>query len=192
MKICELKTKSGFKIDGPVLLEPTKFFDNRGFFMESWNQQKFEQIVGEDVIFVQDNHSQSTKNVIRGLHYQLNPIPQAKLVRCINGRVFDVAVDVRKDSDTFGQYVGVFLDSVDDYSFWIPNGFAHGFITLSNKADLLYKTTNYWNKDLEVTINCFDSQLDIDWPQPKEVCIFSEKDKYASFLNELSNDKLFL
>ena len=192
MKICELKTKSGLKIDGPLLLEPTKFFDNRGFFMESWNQQKFEQIVGEDVIFVQDNHSQSTKNVIRGLHYQLNPIPQAKLVRCINGSVFDVAVDVRKNSDTFGQYVGVFLDSVDDYSFWIPNGFAHGFIALSNKADLLYKTTNYWNKDLEVTINCFDSHLDIDWPQPKEACIFSEKDKYASFLNELSNDKLFL
>ncbi len=192
MKIYELHTKSGQKIKGPKLLKPTKFFDNRGFFMESWNQRLFDQLVNENIIFVQDNHSQSTKYVMRGLHYQLSPMPQAKLVRCIHGRIFDVAVDVRKNSETFGSWVGTFLDSIENYSFWIPNGFAHGFITLSEKADLLYKTTNYWNKELEVTINCFDKALNIDWQLPKEKCILSEKDQLANNLNELSNDKLFL
>ncbi|HFW4865864.1 TPA: dTDP-4-dehydrorhamnose 3,5-epimerase, partial [Salmonella enterica subsp. enterica serovar Aberdeen] len=121
------------------------FSDERGFFMESFNQKVFEEAVGRKIEFVQDNHSKSTKGVLRGLHYQVEPYAQGKLVRCIAGEVFDVAVDIRKDSETFGKWVGVNISSENKRQLWIPEGFAHGFLVLSDSADFLYKTSNYYS-----------------------------------------------
>ncbi|HAN7249263.1 TPA: dTDP-4-dehydrorhamnose 3,5-epimerase, partial [Escherichia coli] len=125
-----------------LIFEPKVFGDERGFFMESFNQKVFEEAVGRKVEFVQDNHSKSCKGVLRGLHFQLPPFEQAKLVRCIVGEVFDVAVDIRPNSETFGSWVGVTLSSENKRQLWIPEGFAHGFLTLSDIAEFVYKTNN--------------------------------------------------
>jgi len=145
-----------------VLFEPTLFGDDRGFFFESFNQAKFEVAVGRKVNFVQDNHSRSVKNVLRGLHYQIQQ-PQGKLVRVAQGEVFDVAVDVRKSSPTFGQWVGAILSAENKKQLWIPEGFAHGFVVLSDSAEFLYKTTDYWAPQHERCIIWNDSDLAIDW-----------------------------
>ncbi len=145
------------------IIEPQVFGDSRGFFMESWNQQKFDQAAGCEVRFVQDNHSRSAHGVLRGLHYQLEQT-QGKLVRVTHGRVFDVAVDMRRSSPTFGQSVAVELSGENHRQFWVPAGFAHGFLVLSESADFLYKTTNYYHPQSERSLLWNDPALKIAWP----------------------------
>lgn len=145
-----------------VLLEPKVFGDERGFFFESFNQAQFETAIGRKVNFVQDNHSRSAKNVLRGLHYQIQQ-PQGKLVRVVAGEVFDVAVDIRKSSPTFGQWVGEILSAENKKQMWIPEGFAHGFVALSDPAEVLYKTTDYWAPEHERCIAWNDESLAINW-----------------------------
>jgi len=164
------------------IIEPAVFGDARGFFFESFNQRKFDEAVGRQVEFVQDNHSRSTRGVLRGLHYQLPPHAQGKLVRVVSGEVYDVAVDIRRSSATFGQWVGVVLSAENKRQFWIPEGFAHAFMVLSETADFLYKTTDYWAKEAERSIIWSDSQLAIDWPKNIEP-ILSEKDAKAGTLS---------
>ena len=146
-----------------LVIEPKVFGDERGFFFESFNRRQFAEIIGRDVDFVQDNHSRSAKNVLRGLHYQIQH-PQGKLVRVVQGVVFDVAVDIRKSSPTFGQYVGVELSADNKRMFWVPEGFAHGFVVLSDTAEFLYKTTDYWAPEFERSIAWNDPTIAIKWP----------------------------
>lgn len=168
-------------IPGVLIFEPKVFGDERGFFFESFNHQQFEAAIGHQVTFVQDNHSKSSKGVLRGLHYQLPPHAQGKLVRCIAGEVFDVAVDIRKTSPTFGQWVGVHLSGENKRQLWIPEGFAHGFLTLSETAEFLYKTTGYYNTSCERAISFNDAEINIDWPFNN--VLLSDKDKLAKSLN---------
>lgn len=147
------------------VIEPRVFCDDRGFFFESFNQAQFAKAIGRDVCFVQDNHSRSTKNVLRGLHYQSRYV-QGKLVRVVQGEVFDVAVDMRDNSSTYGSWVGEVLSAENKHQLWIPEGFAHGFLVLSDSADLLYKTTNYYDPDYEYGIAWNDPDLAINWPLP--------------------------
>ncbi|MDR0777385.1 MAG: dTDP-4-dehydrorhamnose 3,5-epimerase [Azonexus sp.] len=146
-----------------LVIEPRVFGDERGFFFESFNQKAFNEAVGYDVVFVQDNHSNSMKNVLRGLHYQLPPKAQGKLVRVVQGEVFDVAVDIRKGSATFGKWVGEILSAENKKQMWIPPGFAHGFLTLSETAEFLYKTTDYYAPEMERCIRWDDPVLAIEW-----------------------------
>jgi dTDP-4-dehydrorhamnose 3,5-epimerase len=145
------------------LIEPRVFGDARGFFFESYNRQAFRAATGLDVDFVQDNHSKSAKGVLRGLHYQLPPKAQGKLVRVVQGEVFDVAVDIRKGSPTFGRWVGEILSAENKKQFWIPPGFAHGFVTLTETAEFLYKTTDYYSPEHERCIRWNDPAIGIDW-----------------------------
>lgn len=147
-----------------LMLEPKMFGDSRGFFMESFNQRVFDKAVGRSVVFVQDNHSRSTRGVLRGLHYQLAPHAQGKLVRVTAGRVFDVAVDMRRSSPGFGRWAGAELSGENQRQLWIPPGFAHGFIVLSESADFLYKTTDYYAPQFERSVRWDDASLGIDWP----------------------------
>lgn len=164
-----------------MLLEPQVYADERGFFFESFNQRKFEDIVGRSVSFVQDNHSKSVKGVLRGLHYQLPPYPQGKLVRVVQGEVFDVAVDLRTSSPTFGQWVGEILSADNKKQLWIPEGFAHGFLTLSETAEFLYKTTDFYDKASEASIIWNDSDLGIHWHGADALKIqVSDKDATAN------------
>jgi dTDP-4-dehydrorhamnose 3,5-epimerase len=152
-----------------IILEPKVFGDDRGFFFESFNARAFEEATGLKREFVQDNHSKSAKNVLRGLHYQIQQ-PQGKLVRVVQGEVFDVAVDLRKSSKTFGQWVGVHLSADNKKQLWVPEGFAHGFVVLSETAEFLYKTTDYYAPEYERSLLWNDPVLNIDWPveeQPK-------------------------
>ena len=155
------------KIPDVKLIEPDVFEDERGFFFESFNQQKFNEAIGQDVTFVQDNHSKSSKGVLRGLHYQEAPFEQGKLVRVIAGEVFDVAVDIRKGSPTYGQWVSEILSAENKKQLWIPEGFAHGFLTISSEAEFIYKTTSFYSKIHEVTINYLNNSFDIKWPLKK-------------------------
>ena len=139
MQVEELSTASGVVIEGPLLITPQIFGDGRGFFYESWNQRRFDEAVGCPINFLQDNHSRSCRGVLRGLHYQLEPEPQGKLVRCPVGLIFDVAVDLRRSSATFGQWVGAELSADNQQQLWVPVGFGHGFLTLSESAEVLYK-----------------------------------------------------
>lgn len=150
-----------------LIIEPRVFEDERGFFFESFNQKRFDELVGRTVQFVQDNHSRSKKNVLRGLHYQIRQ-PQGKLVRVCVGEVFDVAVDLRRSSPTFGHWIGVRLSAENKRQLWIPEGFAHGFVVLSDHAEFLYKTTDYWAPQHERTIVWNDSDLAIEWPLDEE------------------------
>ena len=147
-----------------LLIEPEVFADERGFFFESFNQNKFEEAVGHKINFVQDNHSKSVKGVLRGIHYQLPPKAQGKLVRVVQGEVFDVAVDIRLSSPTFGKWVGEILSSENKKQLWIPKGFAHGYVTLSDTAEFLYKTTDFYSPENEECIIWSDTTLDINWP----------------------------
>ena len=161
------------------IIEPKVFGDERGFFFESFNQKIFEEAVGRQLTFVQDNHSKSSKGVLRGLHYQLPPHAQGKLVRCVVGEVFDVAVDIRKHSPFFGRWVGFELSAENKRQLWIPPGFAHGFLTLSETAEFLYKTTNYYSPDNERAILWDDPVLAISWPTSDDAVRVSAKDKQA-------------
>lgn len=151
-------------IPGVLILEPRVFGDERGFFLESFNQRAFNEATGLDLQFVQDNHSRSAKGVLRGLHYQLPPHEQGKLVRVVRGSVFDVAVDIRRDSPTFGKWVGVELSEDNHRQLWIPPGLAHGFLVTSESADFLYKTTAYYMPEAERCIRWNDTTLGIEWP----------------------------
>lgn len=164
-----------------LIFEPKVFGDERGFFFESFNLQQFEAVVGYPVNFVQDNHSKSSKGVLRGLHYQVPPHAQGKLVRCVVGEVFDVAVDIRKESPTFGQWVGVHLSAENKRQLWIPEGFAHGFVTLSDTAEFLYKTTNYYAPESEGVIRWDDPLVAVEWPIERGVSL-SAKDSAAPLL----------
>lgn len=157
------------------IIEPKVFGDERGYFYESFSQRLFDEAVGRHVAFVQDNHSRSVRGVLRGLHYQLPPFAQGKLVRCTVGEVFDVAVDIRRSSPTFGQWVGVNLSADNKRQLWIPEGFAHGFVTLSEHAEFLYKTTNYYAPSHDAGILWHDPSLAIAWPLAVNVCL-SPKD----------------
>ena len=158
-----------------LLLEPKVLGDERGFFYESYNQQAFQQATGLDVQFVQDNHSRSARNVLRGLHYQLPPKAQGKLVRAVAGEVFDVAVDIRDNSPTFGKWVGEILSADNKRQMWIPPGFAHGFLVLSEYAEFLYKTTDYYAPECERGILWSDPDVAIAWPLKGEP-VLSAKD----------------
>lgn len=171
----------GTSINGLFIIEPEVFGDNRGFFMESWNYRDFSQIA--QVSFVQDNHSRSKKGVVRGLHFQLPPHAQAKLVRCLVGSIYDVAVDIRRSSPTFGQWVGVELSAENKKQFWIPEGFAHGFVALTDYAEVFYKTNEYWYKECEGSIRWDDPVLDIQWPIDESPCL-SEKDMKAPYFGD--------
>ena len=165
------------------IIEPKVFHDERGFFMESFNHEAFEKIIGRKVTFVQDNHSCSDKNVLRGLHYQLQPYAQGKLVRCVRGAVFDVAVDIRRESLTFGKWFGLILSEENKKQLWIPEGFAHGFITLTENTEFLYKTTDYYAPQYERGIIWNDPNIGIKWDLNSEP-ILSDKDKKLPFLND--------
>ncbi len=164
-----------------ILFEPTVFGDDRGFFFESFNQRRFEEIVGRKVNFVQDNHSRSAKNVLRGLHYQIQQ-PQGKLVRVAQGEVFDVAVDIRRSSPSFGQWIGTCLSAENKHQLWVPEGFAHGFVVLTDYAEFLYKTTDYYAPAYERCIAWNDATLTIDW-RIQEKPVLSAKDSCGSTLN---------
>lgn len=173
-------------IPGVLILEPKVFGDARGFFLESFNAKVFREVTGLDVDFVQDNHSRSGKGVLRGLHYQLQQ-PQGKLVRVVRGEVFDVAVDLRRSSPTFGKWAGVVLSEDNHRQFWVPPGFAHGFVVLTETADFLYKTTDYYAPQHERSLAWNDPEVGIEWPlmtagiaQP----LLSAKDKVASSLQQ--------
>lgn len=186
MDVEQLTTTDGRTIEGPLLIKPRVFGDERGWFFESWNQQRFDAAVGESVVFSQDNHSRSMQGVLRGLHYQLPPEPQAKLVRASQGVIFDVAVDIRQQSPTFGLWVGAELSQANAHQLWIPEGFAHGFLTLSPVAEVQYKARGFWNRDCERAIRWNDPTLAISWPlerlQGAEVNL-SAKDAEAASLD---------
>jgi dTDP-4-dehydrorhamnose 3,5-epimerase len=150
-------------IPGVMLLEPKVFSDDRGFFFESFNHARFEAAIGRSVTFVQDNHSYSSKHVLRGLHYQIRQ-PQGKLIRVVRGEVFDVAVDIRRSSPTFGQWVGQILSAENKRQLWVPEGFAHGFVVLSDTAECLYKATDYYAPEFERCIVWNDQTIGIQWP----------------------------
>ena len=152
------------KIHSLLIIEPRVFGDERGFFFESYNEKVFNEATGVSPRFVQDNHSKSVKDILRGLHYQLPPRAQGKLVRVVQGEVFDVAVDIRKGSPTYGQWVGEVLSAENKKQLWIPPGFAHGFLTLSDTEEFLYKTTDYWSPEHERAIIWNDATLKIEWP----------------------------
>jgi dTDP-4-dehydrorhamnose 3,5-epimerase len=168
-------TAKPLAIPDVILLEPTVHGDERGFFFESFNQKDFEHAIGRCVNFVQDNHSKSVKNVLRGLHYQLQQ-PQGKLVRVVQGEVFDVAVDLRKSSPTFGKWVGERLSAENKRQLWMPEGFAHGFLVLSDSAESLYKTTDYYAPEYERCITWNDPALGIRWPLAGHMPVVSAKD----------------
>jgi len=168
-----------------VLFEPRVFGDERGFFYESFNEQLFLELTGADVRFVQDNHSRSARNVLRGLHYQLPPKAQGKLVRVVVGEVFDVAVDIRKESPTFGKWVGEVLSANNKRQLWIPPGFAHGFLVLSEVAEFLYKTTDYYAPEYERGIAWNDPLVGVDWPLNGDP-VLSNKDAAANSFSQLA------
>ncbi len=174
-------------IDGLVIIEPRVHKDDRGYFFESYNQKEFEAHVGK-INFVQDNESKSTFGVLRGLHYQLPPYAQAKLVRVIEGKVLDVAVDLRKDSPTFGQHISVELSAENKRQFFVPRGFAHGFVVLSETAIFSYKVDNFYDKDSERAIRYDDADLNIDWKIAVEDIRLSEKDSKAPNFKEAVNN----
>jgi dTDP-4-dehydrorhamnose 3,5-epimerase len=165
-----------------LIIEPKVFGDERGFFFESFNQRRFNELTGTDFQFVQDNHSRSAKNVLRGLHYQIQQ-PQGKLVRVVQGSVYDVALDIRRSSTTFGQYVGVELSAENKRMLWVPPGFAHGFVVLSETAEFLYKTTDYWAPEFERSIAWNDPTINIEWPI-QTVPALSAKDREGKLLTE--------
>ena len=165
-----------------LIIEPRVFGDDRGFFFESFNRHKFAKLTGRDADFVQDNHSRSAKNVLRGLHYQIQH-PQAKLVRVVQGTILDIAVDIRRSSPTFGQHVALELSAENKRILWIPEGFAHGFVVLSDTAEFLYKTTDYWFPEYERCICWDDPTLAIDWQLQAEP-VLSAKDTQGKMLAE--------
>ncbi len=164
MEIKNLYSNKGNILEHVCIIKPKVFEDCRGFFYESWNQALFSDAIGEKVKFMQDNHSSSNTGVLRGLHYQIYPKPQGKLVRCISGSVFDVAVDITKSSPTFGEWASIVLDSKNKFMIWIPVGFAHGFLSLEENSEVIYKVTELWSKEQDRSIKWNDKEINIKWP----------------------------
>ncbi len=175
-------------LDGPLLLTPNVFGDDRGYFLESWNRRSFAEALGIPEAklprFVQDNQSRSSRGVLRGLHYQVAPEAQAKLVRCVAGEIFDVAVDLRRNSTSFGQWTGARLSGTNHRQLWVPVGFAHGFLTLSDTAEVLYKTAGYWNRACERSLRWNDPTIGIEWPSTGNEPLLADKDAAAPGLAE--------
>lgn len=177
-------TVTDTEIPDVKIIEPKSFGDARGFFYESFNAREFEEAIGRQVCFVQDNHSKSAKHVLRGLHYQIQH-PQGKLVRVVAGEVFDVAVDIRQSSATFGKWVGVRLSAENKRQLWVPEGFAHGFVVLSESAEFLYKTTDYWYPEFERSLLWNDVQIGIDWPLSSDAePLLAAKDQAGKSFND--------
>ena len=174
---------SRLELADAVVIEPEVFADQRGFFSEIWKRTTFADGVGEDVDFVQDNHSRSARDVLRGLHYQLEPRPQGKLVRVVAGSVWDVAVDIRRSSPTFSEWVGLELSAANHKQLWIPPGFAHGFIALSDPSDVIYKVTDYYSPEHDRAIRWDDPDIGIEWPV-EGVPLLSDKDANAPYLRD--------
>ena len=185
-----LYSPSGKLIKGLILITPIIYKDDRGFFMESWNKKAFKSIGLDNVTFVQDNHSSSCKGVLRGLHYQAPPNAQGKMVQCIYGEIFDVVIDIRSSSSTFGEWVGLYLNQRTYQQLWIPEGFAHGFVTISDHAEVLYKVTNYWSSNAERVLAWNDPAIAIQWPLSGPFQI-SEKDSNAPLLSEMARNDIF-
>ena len=189
MEYFNVNSNNGNLIKGPLIIKPKIFFDKRGYFFESWNHSEFNKTISRKVHFVQDNHSESKYGVLRGLHYQLEPKAQAKLVRCTKGKVFDVLVDIREASDTYGEWSSVILSEQNKLQFWIPEGFVHGFMSLKDFSEVQYKTNEYWDKDHERSLLWKDSDLKINWPlvnsNDKDKIIISHKDSIAPTLKEI-------
>ena len=195
MQAERLITSDGVAMQGPLLLTPQVFGDERGFFFESWNSRRWSELLEQDgrqvMPFVQDNHSRSARGVLRGLHLQIAPQPQAKLVRCVLGEIFDVAVDLRGGSPSFGQWVGARLSASNHQQLWVPEGFAHGFLTLSEHAEVLYKTSDFWNRDCERSLRWDDPSLAIEWPLEGLQVQLSGKDGEAPLWDEAPVDQWF-
>lgn len=171
-------------INDVKVIEPQVFKDERGFFLESFNQKEFSAAIGQDILFVQDNHSFSKHGVLRGLHYQVKN-PQGKLVRVISGEVYDVAVDLRPASVTFGKWIGITLSAENKKQFWIPAGFAHGFFVKSQSAEFLYKTTDYWHPEYEKTLLWSDPTVAVQWPLNGTTPLLSKKDAIAPLFDNI-------
>ncbi len=194
-KLDLLKTISGQILEGPIINQTKQFEDQRGFFYESWNSKIFNKLASKDINFVQDNISFSKKGVLRGLHYQLKPFLQGKLIRCLKGSIFDVIVDLRPYSKTFLGWSSIFLSDKNCKQLWVPEGFAHGFLTTSNEAIVNYKVNNYWNKDYERSLKWNDPTINIKWPTKEfdiDFPFLSKKDESAQTLIEAKrNGDLF-
>ncbi len=186
MQKVNLKSNKNNLFDGVFLIKPEIFHDRRGFFYESWNSSIFYEKIAE-TNFYQDNHSHSSRGVLRGIHYQLNPFQQGKLIRCTRGEIYDVAIDLRKDSVTYKEWVGIELSETNKYLLWIPEGFGHGFLTLSKFNDVQYKVTKKWDRDSEKSILWNDPDLKINWPinkLDKKQPLLSEKDARGLTIKE--------
>ncbi len=191
MQITKLKGNSGIIVKDLLLITPNIKEDKRGYFYEAWNQNLFKSKINFFGDFNQDNISFSSKGTIRGLHYQIRPKGQSKLVSCLDGSIYDVAVDLRKNSDTFGDWVGIELSSKNNLQFWIPEGFAHGFLVTSTQSKVQYKVSGYWSKEHERAINWRDENIMINWPLKKfdiKDVIINDKDKNASSFKKAKND----
>lgn len=195
MKIETVKSSNNLLIDGPLILIPEKFSDKRGYFYESWNSKTFNKTINREISFVQDNHSKSIFGVIRGLHFQNKLNAQAKLIRVISGNIIDIIVDLRTNSSTFKEWASININKKNRKQIWIPEGFAHGFITISKNAEINYKTNNYWVKEAERTIIWNDKDLNINWNLKNfnlKNPILSDKDLIAkSFIDLESESELF-
>jgi len=191
MKCDQVKSNHGDSFEDSFIITPHIFRDDRGFFFESWNKKTFEEIVGKSIDFVQDNHSGSEKGVLRGLHYQLPPNAQGKLISCVVGDIFDVVVDMRRNSPTFKQWGGVHLNSSNRKKIWVPSGFAHGFLTISDYAEIIYKVTNFWNKDSERSLCWNDLEININWPLQNEKPFLSSKDRNCLTCSQLDSSEIF-
>jgi dTDP-4-dehydrorhamnose 3,5-epimerase len=176
------------KLSGVLLIKPRVFRDDRGFFLESWNKKAFDEAVGRTIEFVQDNHSRSVKGVLRGLHYQADPMAQAKLITVMRGSIFDVAVDIRPESPTFGQWVGEVLTDESREMLWIPEGLAHGFYVLSDFADVVYKTNNYYSPQHEKCIRWDEETLGVEWPGGQKPLVSPKDELGERFLEKLKSE----
>lgn len=195
MQFKKLKSTNNKIIEGPLLITPKIFEDNRGYFYELWNQSEFNKLVNDEILFLQDNVSLSKKGVVRGLHYQINPYAQSKLITCRKGSIFDVAVDLREKSSTFGSYCYAYLNEENKKQFWIPFGFAHGFISLTDNTEVQYKVKGMRNVNFERSIKWDDPDLDINWPISEEninQILLSKKDLFApNFLEVVESGDIF-
>ena len=167
MEIKKLSSNRGNILEGLYMIKPKVYRDKRGFFYESWNQSSFNDALGEKIIFMQDNHSSSNSGVLRGLHYQIEPKTQGKLVRCVSGSVFDVAVDIRKSSPTFSEWASIILDGSNKSMIWIPSGFAHGFLSLVDNSEVVYKASSLWSAEHDRSLRWNDKDINISWPLNK-------------------------
>ena len=190
-QIKSLLNNYGEVVEGPMLLIPRVNHDKRGFFVESWNQLEFDSLIGDKINFLLDGHSYSTKGVLRGMHYQLPPNAQGKLIRCVFGEIYDVIVDIRKDSPTFSTWIATRISNKNHFQLWIPPGFAHGFLTLTDNAEVFYKLTDFWHPESERSIRWDDSTISIKWPDLIRNIVTSEKDSISSSLEELKEVDLF-